>query len=180
MGLLYGIGSRLKCLTESQSYTELHGLTVSHIRTHFQGVTVSTTDLMFPVTYRLCTNQTLPLRNDTALTRQESRCEDVGGTESCESRAVSLRAAKQGQLALCIRCTDIPDKQDADLVGVGGPPPALVGLWHSCSLATHLRLHCSCPVTHTASYIHLTQACVAQAVSLIHCLFCTQHELVSL
>ena len=152
-------------------------------RTYVHTFRVSQSQLQitcFPATYRLCKNQTVPLRNDTALTGQESRCEDVGGTESCESRAVSLRAAKQGQLALCIRCTDIPDEQDADLVGIGGPPPALVGLWHSCSLATHLSLHCSCPVTHTASYIHLTQACVAQAVSLIHCLFCTQHELVSL
>lgn len=63
-------------------------------------------------------------------------------------------------MLLCIRYTDIPDEQDPDLVGVGGPPPALVGLWHSCSLATHPSLNCLCHVSHTASRVDLTQACI--------------------
>ena len=41
-------------LTESQSYTKLHGVTVLHIRTHFPGIKVSTANLMFPAAYRLC------------------------------------------------------------------------------------------------------------------------------
>ncbi len=67
MGLLYGVGSRLNCFTESQFYTELHGLTVSYILTDFQRVTIAVANLMMvPAAYKLGTNQSLLLGNNTA------------------------------------------------------------------------------------------------------------------
>lgn len=95
--------------------------------------------------------QCAPKGTNVFLTRHESSCDSVSETKRCE-----MLDCQAGWLVLCIRCTDVPDEQDPDLVGVGGPPPTLVGLWHSCSLATHPSLHFSCRVTHTASDIHIT------------------------